>query len=124
VTGRAPRGRRPRPRRSPERRWTYVVPLAELGKRAVIGLEITTAGPTGGDRAPDTGLTPVRLAPTFTPAQPVHGKKFTVAGAATCTARIGITRLKGRCAWTIPAIAKGKTLVVTAGGVTYRFRVR
>jgi hypothetical protein len=103
---------------------TYVVPLSELGRRPVVGLQVTTAGPTGGDRAPDAGLTQVRLAPSFTPAQPVHGKKFTVVGAATCAARIGTAKLRGRCAWTIPATAKGTTLVVTVGGTTFRFRVR
>ena len=103
---------------------TYIVPLAELGKRTVVGLEITTAGPIGGDRAPDTGLTTVRLVPTVTPTQPVHGRKFKITGATTCTARIGTARLKGRCAWTIPLTAKGKTLVVTAGGARYRVRVR
>src|SRR3954471_17550746 len=64
---------------------TYVVPLTELGKRSVVGLEVTTAGPTGSDRAPDAGLTSVRLAPTFTPAQPVHAKRFTVVGGTTCS---------------------------------------
>lgn len=103
---------------------TYSVPVTELGKRAVVGLEVTTAGPAGGDRAPDAGLTSVRLAPSFTPTQPVHGKKFTVLGATTCAARIGTAKLRGRCAWTIPAAAKGKTLVVTVGGTRYRFRVR
>jgi hypothetical protein len=103
---------------------TYTVPLSELGKRAVVGLEVTTAGPVGGDRAPDSGLMPVRLAPTFSPARPVHGRKFAVTGAAACSARIAAVKLRGHCVWTIPANAKGKTLVVTAGGTTYRFRVR
>lgn len=102
----------------------YVVPLSELGRRAVIGLDLATAGPTGGDRAPDVGLTAVRLALTFAPAQPVHGRRFTVVGGAQCKARVGATTLSGRCAWTIPATAKGKTLVVTVRGTTYRFRVR
>jgi len=103
---------------------TYVVPITELGTRLVVGLDVTTAGPVGGDRAPDAGLTHVRLAPTFAPAQPVHGRRFAVAGGASCTARVGTLRLRGRCAWTIPATAKGKTLVVTVDAKTYRFRVR
>jgi hypothetical protein len=103
---------------------TYTVPLAELGKRPVVGLQVTTAGRVGRDRAPDAGLMPVRIAPTFTPAQPVHARRFAVVGGTTCAARIGAAKLRGRCAWAIPPTAKGKTLVVTVDAKTYRFRVR
>lgn len=39
-------------------------------------------------------------------------------------ALLASAKLRGRCAWTIPATAKGTTLVVTVNGATYRFRVR
>ena len=60
----------------------------------------------------------------FTPARPVHGKRFAVTGATSCTARLAGVRLKGRCSWLIPAGAKGKLLVVTADAKVYRFTVK
>jgi len=102
---------------------TYVVPLGELGRAATIGFALRTAA-SGSDRAPDDGLWHVRLRVGFSPARPVHAKRFSVVGAAGCTARLAGARLTGRCSWLIPAAARGRTLVVTADAKTYRFVVR
>src|SRR4051812_7250388 len=101
---------------------TYVVPRSELGSAAAIGLAVRTAGDSGSDSAPDSGLVRVALL-SFTPGHPVHGRRFTVNGASSCSARIGTKRLVGRCTWTIPASAKGKTLVLAVNGRTYRLRI-
>jgi hypothetical protein len=88
------------------------------------------------DDAPDTGswsydldLKPVldTLEARFSPAKPKHGKPFRLSGttlrvedgtivkadAVTCVAKLNEKRLAGRCAWRIPASARGKRLVVT-----------
>ena len=105
---------------------TLSVPLAELESPVQIGLAVETRGTTGGDNAPDIGrwhlstAAPVR----FTPAQPVHGRVFTVSGAARCKAKLRGRPLPGSCRWKIPANARGASLVVVADARTYRFRVR
>ena len=107
------------------------------------------------DDAPDTGfytydlgLKPVlnTLAAHFSPARPKHGHVFRLAStqlrlgdgsvvqadSITCIATLNGKRLAGRCAWHIPANARGKRLVVvltahyqgaTATFTPWRFRV-
>jgi hypothetical protein len=105
---------------------TVSLPLAELGSPAHFAFSVQTAGPSGGDAAPNSGswLLETAPAPRFVPAQPVHGRAFSVTGATTCKATLGGKRLPGICRWAIPAKARGATLVVGADGRTYRFRVR
>jgi hypothetical protein len=115
----------------------------------------TLVGSTPSDIAPDTGvwtydlaLKPVlnTLAARFSPAKPRHGHVFRLvatqlrledgsvvkADSITCVATLNGKRLGGRCAWRIPANARGKRLVVvltahyqgaTATFTPWRFRV-
>jgi hypothetical protein len=102
---------------------TIVVPLAELGSPKTISFLAETRGPSAGD---DAGRWTVSTAapPRFAPAKPVHGRLFSVSGAASCSAKLRGKTLPGSCRWKVPAGARGATLTVVAGGHAYRFRVR
>jgi hypothetical protein len=96
---------------------------------------LLTSNPVARDNAPDAGgwtydleLKPVlyTLAAHFSPAKPKAGKAFRLSGttlrlrdrttvkadSVTCVAKVDGKRLAGRCAWRIPASARGKRLAV------------
>lgn len=126
---------------------TIGVPTAELGATQ-FGFKVSTPAPAGEDVAPNSGLwhvaldaTTVSVAARFSPATPVHGRVFKLAGvtttlsdgshgdgAAACRATLGGRATAGGCRWSIPKTARGQKLVVTvtAAGANrvYRFVVR
>ena len=136
--------------------FTITVNRSELGNTTgfIFGAE-TLVGTTPSDMAPDSGnwtydlgLKPVlnTLAAHFSPAKPTHGRVFRLAStqlrladgtvvkadSVTCVATLNGKRLAGRCAWHIPANARGKRLVIvltahyqgaTATFTPWRFRV-
>jgi len=142
----------------PEASWdlsgstlTVTAPLSELAIAGpTIGFRISTPAPSGEDVAPDATLPEWRFSPaakvtriaaTFTPRAPRHGRSFAVTRVVTrfsdgntgaappkCSARLGGAALRGTCRWRLPVRARGKRLTVgiTAAGVhrTYSFRVR
>jgi hypothetical protein len=66
--------------------------------------------------------------PSFSPARPVAGKRFTVLDPRSATCRASIrgraVRPIRRCAWRIPKTASGKRLTVSVGARRYTFLVR
>jgi hypothetical protein len=118
---------------------TIAVPLRELDSTRKLAFAVLTFGPgDGSDEAPDGSFapgTPPRweFEPTavvaFSPAAPVHGRRFAVvAPGATCSATLAGAKLARGCTWRIPSGARGKRLrvVVSVAGSTrvYSFRVR
>jgi hypothetical protein len=137
---------------------TITVPLAELGNTKQLTFAVLTFRGAAGDEAPDGSFAPgtpprwefvpaiaprvVALTATFTPARPVHGRRFAVKsvngklstggsrrlGGASCVGRLAGKRLAGGCGWRIPSDARGRRLLVIlrAAGVsrTYGFVVR
>jgi hypothetical protein len=137
---------------------TITVPVHELGNTQKLAFAVLTfdAGNTS-DQAPDGSFAPgtpprwqfspqitprvVALTATFSSRSPRHGARFAVRRVtarlstgdtrvmtASCTAKIGPTKLAGRCSWRIPDNARGQKLlvIVRAGAVSraYRLRVR
>lgn len=128
---------------------TIRVPRAELeASGGPVGFVVSTPGPAGRDRAPDTGewrfspdATVRRLVTSFAPAAPAHGKRFALRSVvavfsdgtsgtapAACRASLDGVRLGASCRWRIPTGARGKKLAVvirSAGlSTTLRFTVR
>jgi hypothetical protein len=137
---------------------TVTVNRDELGETTGFNFAVVTtlvSNDAAEDDAPDgrlwtydLELKPVldTLVARFLPAKPKHGKPFRLSGTTlrvengtvvkadsiTCVAKLNGKRLAGRCAWRIPANARGKRLVVTLSarykGVSatftpWRFRV-
>jgi hypothetical protein len=112
------------------------VPAGGLGLGPVLAFGVVAARGDDADAVPDNGRLRYRLAPAvavrFAPAAPAAGRRFAVrvtgARQIACEARVGTRRLRGACAWTVPASARGRRLVVTVRvdgrARVYRFRVR
>jgi hypothetical protein len=123
--------------------FTFAVRTSLVSNQAAMD-----SAPDTGTYAYDLGLKPVlnTLAARFSPAKPKAGHVFRLAAtqlrleggtivkadSITCVATLNGKRLAGRCAWHIPANARGKRLVVvltahyqgaTATFTPWRFRV-
>jgi hypothetical protein len=123
----------------------FQVNRSELGNTAAFDFGAATVRESNdsADGFPDNSLATYQLvrpqirsvAPRYSPANPRAGRRFSVPGATvrltsgqnvapsaiTCTARLAGRALRavGRCAWRIPANARGKRLVVRVT-VTYQ----
>jgi hypothetical protein len=124
----------------------FQVNRSELGRTAAFDFLIFTGRESTetGDDVPNADPLPTyqlvlpqirSVIPRFSPATPRAGRRFSVPGATvrltngqnvapsaiTCTARLAGRALRpvGRCAWRVPANARGKRLVVTVT-VTYQ----